>query len=330
MSDSADQNLNPREVVNSSSNGYSLNIPPPPPEVKVRTMATDIEFMAKSGGSTPQFQNIKAPGLASLTPGTRIEEPAEPTNKLLIAVVSVIAVALALAIAYFVYQIFFNQAQVAAEKTTSPSTTIITLPSSTPPAVIGSSGNFIHKSLFRNPADTLLPLTVDNSAQSSASLKTYTQQIKDAVQSNKTSIFFEMNVKGVDGHDLSVNEVLSAAGAPVLDSGFISLHFNPDPTMFVYRNKNGILPGYIFALKPGENWLFLRDETSQIEKSQRISSFFISTVGSPGNFQDVIVSGQPARALRFSSGGAFVYGWFRGYLILSTSEDGLKEALTRL
>lgn len=328
MPSSSDQNLNPRGIASSSSNEYSSNVLPPPPEVKVRTMASDLEFIAKSGGSTPQFQNVKAPGLASLTSGVSIEEPTEPTNKVLIAAVIITAVALALAIAYFVYRIFFNQAPQLAEKHASSAT--VTIPSSTHPPSLGSSGSFIHKSLFRNPADTLLPLTVNSSAQNSANLKTYTQQIKDVIRSDKTSVFFEINAKGVDGHDLSIHEVLSAAGAPVLDPGFISLHFDPDPTVFIYQNKSGIWPGYILALKPGENRLFLRDEISQIEKSQKISSLFINTTGSPGNFQDTIISGQPARALRFNSGEVFVYGWFRGYLILSTSEDGLKETLGRL
>lgn len=39
-------------------------VPPPPPEVKVRTMKSDIESMAKSGGGLPQFQNVTVAGLA--------------------------------------------------------------------------------------------------------------------------------------------------------------------------------------------------------------------------------------------------------------------------
>ena len=41
------------------------SIPPPPPaEVKVRTMRSDLETMAKSGGGLPQFQNVTVAGLA--------------------------------------------------------------------------------------------------------------------------------------------------------------------------------------------------------------------------------------------------------------------------
>lgn len=38
-------------------------VPPPPAEVKVRTMKSDIESMAKSGGGLPQFQNVSVAGL---------------------------------------------------------------------------------------------------------------------------------------------------------------------------------------------------------------------------------------------------------------------------
>lgn len=39
-------------------------VPPPPPEVKVRTMKSDVESMQKSGGGLPQFQNVTVAGLA--------------------------------------------------------------------------------------------------------------------------------------------------------------------------------------------------------------------------------------------------------------------------
>jgi len=38
-------------------------VPPPPAEVKVRTMQSDLESMAKSGGGLPQFQNVSVAGL---------------------------------------------------------------------------------------------------------------------------------------------------------------------------------------------------------------------------------------------------------------------------
>jgi hypothetical protein len=40
------------------------NAPPPPPmEVKIRTMRSDIDSMMKSGGGAPSFQNVAVSGL---------------------------------------------------------------------------------------------------------------------------------------------------------------------------------------------------------------------------------------------------------------------------
>ncbi len=41
------------------------NAPPPPPsEVKIRTMRSDIESMMRSGGGTPSFQEVAVHGLS--------------------------------------------------------------------------------------------------------------------------------------------------------------------------------------------------------------------------------------------------------------------------
>lgn len=38
--------------------------PPPPAEVKIRTMRSDIESMMRSGGGAPSFQNVAVSGLS--------------------------------------------------------------------------------------------------------------------------------------------------------------------------------------------------------------------------------------------------------------------------
>ncbi|HUC31310.1 MAG TPA: hypothetical protein VMR99_01315 [Candidatus Paceibacterota bacterium] len=41
------------------------NAPPPPPsEIKIRTMRSDIDSMMKSGGGAPSFQNVAVSGLS--------------------------------------------------------------------------------------------------------------------------------------------------------------------------------------------------------------------------------------------------------------------------
>ncbi len=85
-----------------------LNVPPPPPEVKVRTLRSDLESMAKSGGGAPQFQNVKAPSLANLSNKEKTVEVKKSSNILATVIAILVAIALVLAIAYFAYQIFFK------------------------------------------------------------------------------------------------------------------------------------------------------------------------------------------------------------------------------
>ncbi len=84
------------------------NVPPPPPEVKVRTLRSDLESMAKSGGAAPQFESVKAPSLVNLAQDRKVSEGKGISSEFVTVVVTLLAIALTVAIAYFAYQIFLN------------------------------------------------------------------------------------------------------------------------------------------------------------------------------------------------------------------------------
>jgi hypothetical protein len=50
------------------SQGTVTTAPPPPIEVKIRTMSGDIAMMAASGGGLPQFENVKVSGISARAP----------------------------------------------------------------------------------------------------------------------------------------------------------------------------------------------------------------------------------------------------------------------
>ena len=77
--------------------------PPPPQEVKVRTMASDLASMAASGGGLPQFQNVKIVS----DPAVRrdVEKTARKTS-LVVAVLSIVAILIVLVAGYFAYQAY--------------------------------------------------------------------------------------------------------------------------------------------------------------------------------------------------------------------------------
>jgi hypothetical protein len=109
--------------------------PPPPPEVKVRTMKSDLESMARSGGGAPIFQNVAVAGLGAQSSDTSPQaaevsapqgSPASGASSksiigpLLVVVVAIIALAV---VGYFAYTVFSpsaNQPQLNTATSTTP------------------------------------------------------------------------------------------------------------------------------------------------------------------------------------------------------------------
>jgi len=103
-----------------TSSPFQGNIPgapPPPPEVKVRTMRSDLESMARSGGGAPRFENVAVAGLAmendatqqSSVAGGVTESAASGSSKSLVGVIFVVIVALIAiaAVGYVAYTVFY-------------------------------------------------------------------------------------------------------------------------------------------------------------------------------------------------------------------------------
>ena len=88
------------------------------------------------------------------------------------------------------------------------------------------------------------------------------------------------------------------------------------------------------ALRPkeGKSPILLKKDLLKIEGSKDLEKFFITSPGSrEGEFSDFLLSGQSVRYLKFSRmTSVFVYGWYKGNLIITTSEAAFGEAITRL
>ncbi len=85
--------------------GSSITAPPPPPEVKVRTMRSDLESMAKSGGGLPSFANVRVSGL----PSESESYGQAPTKNRIMGVVIISAIAIiVVGVAYLAYTIFLS------------------------------------------------------------------------------------------------------------------------------------------------------------------------------------------------------------------------------
>ncbi len=82
----------------------ATSAPPPPPEVKVRTMKSDLALMAKSGGGLPRFETVRVYGLPTENGNAgSAEKPARKIDPILWILIAV-AVLVIVALGYFLFK----------------------------------------------------------------------------------------------------------------------------------------------------------------------------------------------------------------------------------
>lgn len=343
---------------NASSESFA-NIPSSTAEVKVRTMQSDLASLAATGGGMPQFSKVEVEGLSiSKNAATDATEPKKNNKSAL--VILIVCVAL-VALGWFGYSVFFGKGSAGGrgvgqsnsnptvETTVSETAAVVNYRSSTAPTSLSTT--FTHVSLFRKPVDSTVTFSLPQGGATTANdLRTYNQQVATVLAAvDKNANFIEINAKRADGNNFSIQELLSEAGALIFDPDFLAAHFNPDATFFAYRDQNVFWPGYVLALRSGENQLAVKNSVKAIESSAKIGNIFFVGTGttSPSGFADAVIAGMTVRVLNFlgaaltgtstqqvvasASSTSFVYGWvFPGYLILSTSQNGFAQAVARL
>lgn len=332
-------NNNPATDNKSVPSESFANIPASTAEMKVRTMRSDLASLAATGGGMPRFNKVNVEGLSISRTAASAVGSKKGGKPILIFLIVCIALALLGAIGWLGYGIFFNKksaGQPSGSQSNSKSGTIA-VQTYQSPVVASTSAIFTHTSLFREPVDStiIFSLLQESATGTANNLQTYNQQILKVLGAvNKNANFIEINAKGADGNTLSIEELLSEAGANILDPNFLSAHFNPDATFFAYRDNNGFWPGYVIAVRPGENQLLLKSGVQVIESSPAIGNIFLIEAGvaSPSGFTDAVISGTTVRVLNFTGAKSvsFVYGWFQDYLVISASQNGFAQAVARL
>ncbi len=330
--------------------------PPPPPEVQVRTMRSDLESMAKSGGGSPRFRIVKAAGLAMENNSVSRAVRAKKEKALIIALVAVAVAAVVACIGYFAYPAFFSGSTAPQQPpqqptqsgasagasaaqpnaaTTTATTTVTSVATSTPAATASSAQN----SSFKEPADQVLTLVLSagGTVTSAADLQTFNQRLSALLTAaDKKSNFIEIDAKGADGRDLGIAEILSQANAEIISPTLLAANFDPAAAFFVYRDKNGFWPGYVLSLQTGKSWLFLENDVAKLETSPNIANLFLYDIGvlPTSGFVGGTVANTSVRVLPFPSANpsaSFVYGWYGGTrLIVSTSLAGFAQAVSHL
>lgn len=318
----------------SSRPGEASMIPPPPPsaiEVAIRTMETDVDLMSKSGNmnapAVPHAATVKVEtGAASPAPPSSeeiFEEKAHRSNTIVWLVTGFAGAVVLFFIGYFLIPTLVPQ-------TKPQSGEVAVNPTSTLPDTAGSGSTFLgHVSYFQKEPDAKIKIAIGKVVNGVP--QTYPGQLYEAFrQLNASSSIVEVELTDFSGNALAWNRFLELTGAAVLNPEIWQKRFEQDFTFFVEQTSDGLWPGYILKIRPGQSSFILKNEIIALESQlTALRRLFLTSPGSPqGDFKDAQIGGQAFRSLPFNSRANLLYGWPYGqYFILSTSETSLKRAL---
>jgi hypothetical protein len=91
-----------------SPNETLTTAPPPPTEVKIRTMQSDVASMNASGGGLPKYQNVHISGLSAQKESDQaavatIANRADSKNNLILIVIVAAILIILVVVGWFVY-----------------------------------------------------------------------------------------------------------------------------------------------------------------------------------------------------------------------------------
>jgi hypothetical protein len=149
-----------------------------------------------------------------------------------------------------------------------------------------------------------------------------------------TQNFFEILLTDENSKPINNYAFLESLNIKSLPNSFWTNNFNQNFFIFVYKNKNGLWPGYIFELKNNVVLPILQTDLKKIESNtEELKNFFLKPVDfSSKTFKsEQILGREPIRIITSNNNEVFVYGiFFNKYLIISTSKEGLEEAIKRM
>jgi len=343
---------------------------PPAPRVNVRTMDSDIKSVQESGGQIPQpytteinggnqqpKKETAAPEEISFQPsefGTNIpgytgpeeaifqsENPSSPlppaqkpnkaqrsvnpNKKSLKVPLIILGVLVVLAAVVWGAMYYLNiQKPVPAPQTSTPEATTTPLVASSTPEIITKTA---YISLLNTPStsteeEIIGQLTVEG-IKNALLTATSTMAIGD---------FKEVVLRNADQTLVGLSNFITAL-LPEIKTEDITGNFNDNFTAVLFKDKNGVWPGYIAQLKPTATLIQVKFLIKEELELSALKNLFLTDPGTAAVFKDGL-AGNPTINTRYAifstPGTALNYGWVNDKLVISSSYAGLLEILKRL
>lgn len=254
----------------------------------------------------------------------------EPKSSALGVVIWILAILIFLgALAYFLYPFFTkenNNLPVSENATSTPGLPEVPEGDFAP--------EFSHRSYFTKGEKQVLDGRVDYPNDVVPNTESYTRELIQVIarEGKPETTFFEIEINKTTGEHLSLNEFFDWAKFSLMDRNFWTDNFSPDFNYFVFKETNNFWSGVVLRPKEGKSPILLKKDLLKMEESPDLERLFFTGPGlKEGNFVDYLLAGQSVRRLKFSRMmSAFVYGWYNGNLIITTSEKAFEEATKRL
>lgn len=325
-------------------------VPPPPPEITIRTMQTDVKSMTESGGGAPLAQPFAAPtappeekitipgytgpeeavftpetlpAQGSQIPGGEVKKTSAVKIIAIILGVLVLAAGLGAAGYYFVYPLIFPPAQVAEVTPPAP-----VAPSEPAPAPAPAPTIIMHKSLLAVAADKVEKITTPESTTSVA--------LRDAIGLSAAEKLDSGSLKEIYFADANENILYLVNFLTIMVpelaalQGEIGSLFEEDFTTLLYYDGTNSWPVYIAKLKAGANEILAKTAMNELEKyKESLKNFFVTDPGAAAadGFKDGQLNLKPARYMLFSQAGAAIdLVWFDNYFMIATNYKAAQEA----
>ncbi len=299
--------------------------PPPTPEVSVRTMQSDIrsieqgevtptpEIVAPKPAFDSRAQNF-IPDVAG--PMVTEEEAMAPkSHRLLWAIIAVVIVVALAAVGYFVVYPMMQ----------SPVVEPVNTPAQPAPEMPAQPTAAAHTSVFGNSVLAIPQATVTLGAVTREAIVQSLTDQGALVPSGLTEIVFQDTAGG----QVSFATFFTALLPDFLDGQAIGSYVEDDFTTYIYKDQNGVWPGYVLTLKP-EGTATLNQWLMNFEKAA-LGALFVTDPGAMAEFKDGTVKGIADRfATGASAGASLSYAVTATHLHISTSFEGLKAALSAL
>ena len=320
--------------------------PPPQPEIKMRSLESDIKSVEETGGGMPEPEIIKPSEISEIDEVGGPITPPETTSPNELSAPGVVEVetkgggrrwliwllviALVIGVTFLGYK-YAGPLLFPEETATEDSVTETTPEEPVVPAVT-------HVSALGNSTDNITSLSIND--YSLVAILTALQNEGSNILANNAGEGLREVTFSVGGNLATSHDFLTTVLPELKDSeagNMIRDSFEKDFTSFLYYNTSkigyGTWPGYIVKLKNPESidydYASMKKILEEIEGASIKNVFLTPPVADPSAFKTgPIGDDNTSRYASFGSGtiASFNYGLIGDYLVISTTYKGLLQA----